>query len=106
MHNINQDQFIKLSDTGEYIILDVRTPEECAQGIVAGAYQINFLDQPTFALEIEKLDKEKKYLIYCRSGNRSGQACTMMDAIGFDSTSNLVGGMLEWTGPLEGQKVG
>ena len=47
---------------------------------------------------IELLDKSKNYYIYCRSGGRSGQACQVMDSIGFGITYNLMGGMMEWKG--------
>ena len=52
-----------------------------------------------FVSELEKLDKTLSYYVYCRSGNRSGQACSVMQKMGFESTFNLVGGFLEWTGP-------
>ena len=100
MQNIEQHKFIELSESGKYIILDVRNPNECASGIVPGAKIINFLDQPLFASEIEKLDKNEKYLVYCRSGNRSGMACRVLDNQGFKSTYNLIGGMLSWSGPV------
>jgi rhodanese-related sulfurtransferase len=45
--------------------------------------------------EIEEL-KDKEVILYCRSGNRSGQACMFLDAMGFKNTRNLVGGMLAW----------
>ena len=100
MQNIDQQQFIAFSESGEYTILDVRSPNECSSGIVPSAKIINFLDSALFASEIDRLNKDKKYLIYCRSGNRSGMACRMMDNLGFKSTYNLIGGMLSWTGPL------
>ena len=101
MQNINQDKFIELSGSGKYTILDVRQPNECAAGIVSGAKEIDFMNQSLFASEIEKLNKDDNYLVYCRSGNRSGMACRMLDNLGFKSTYNLTGGMLAWTGPLE-----
>jgi rhodanese-related sulfurtransferase len=101
MQNINQEKFIELSESGKYTILDVRQPNECASGIVSGAKEIDFMDQSLFMSEVEKLNKNDNYLVYCRSGNRSGMACRMMDNIGFKNTYNLTGGMLAWTGPLE-----
>jgi len=59
------------------------------------------MDQSLFMNEIEKLDREKPYLVYCRSGNRSGKACNMMDQLGFGNTYNLIGGMLAWAGSVE-----
>ena len=45
--------------------------------------------------DIEDL-KDEEVILYCRSGNRSGQACLFMDALGFKKTRNLTGGMLAW----------
>lgn len=82
------------------VILDVRTDGECAEGIVEGAQIIDFLNPSHFMTEIEKLDPSKSYYIYCRSGNRSGQACMILDQKGFTKTVNLIGGMLAWNGEL------
>ena len=82
------------------VILDVRTDGECAEGIVEGAQIIDFLNPSHFMTEIEKLDPSKSYYIYCRSGNRSGQACMILDQKGFAKTVNLIGGMLAWNGDL------
>lgn len=98
MQNINQEEFISLSKETDHIILDVRRPDECATGIVADAIIINFMDNEKFIETIKELDKSKKYLIYCRSGNRSGKACLIMDQMDFDHTYNLIGGMMNWTG--------
>ena len=100
MINIYQEQFIKLSKESNHIILDVRMPDECASGIIAGAKTMDFMNSELFSQEIKKLDKSKSYLIYCRSGNRSSKACEMMEGIGFASTYNLIGGMMDWKGPI------
>ena len=57
---------------------------------------IDFLQPDVFVNEIQKLDKSKNFYVYCRSGNRSGKACAMMDEMGFNETYNLLGGMNEW----------
>jgi rhodanese-related sulfurtransferase len=49
---------------------------------------------------IEQLDPEKSYYVYCRSGNRSGQACAIMNAKGIAKAYNLIGGVMSWEGPL------
>lgn len=100
MKNIEQDKFLEYANSGEYVILDVRQPVECVSGKVPNAQELDFMDRTFFMEEISKLDKDKKYLVYCRSGNRSGQACAMMDNMGFGDTNNLIGGLLSWTGPL------
>lgn len=85
----------KMADSG-IVLLDVRTPEETAEGMIEGAGQLDF-EASNFEAEVVKLDKNKTYLIYCRSGNRSGQACTYMAEKGFKHLYNLKGGYLAWT---------
>ncbi len=53
-----------------------------------------------FKNQLTQLDKSKIYLVYCRSGNRSGQACLTMQGLGFNELFNLVGGTMSWTGKL------
>lgn len=101
MKNITQEEFLQKAKDSKYTIIDVRSPDECASGVVGNAIQINFLDAPLFKAEIVKLDRSKAYLVYCRSGNRSGIACNMMASIGFQETYNLIGGMLAWEGSLD-----
>lgn len=71
-------------------IIDVRTPEEFASGHVEGAVNINWED-PTFADQVSALDTDGNYLLYCRSGNRAGQAKSAMESMGFTSITNLGG---------------
>ena len=70
-------------------IIDVRTPEEWASGHLEGAVRIGIADAD-FAQQIDTLDKSADYYIYCRSGNRAGQAIDYMKSAGF--TGNLVNG--------------
>lgn len=101
MKNLQQEDWrSELSLESNAVILDVRSESECASGIIPNAIQIDFLNHAHFMDEIEKLDKSVPYYIYCRSGNRSGQACTIMNQMGFTKTINLAGGMLEWNGEV------
>lgn len=77
------------------VILDVRSPGECAAGIVEGAVQMNIMDTAGFINGLESLDKSKNYYVYCRSGNRSGQACMLMETKGLNAI-NMAGGMMAW----------
>ena len=74
------------------IILDVRTPEEYAQGHLAGAINVN-VESVTFDEYISKLDRNISYFVYCRSGRRSAVAVKRMEDLGFSSTYNLLGGL-------------
>jgi len=75
-------------DTTNFQILDVRTPEEFSVSHVEGAQNIDFLNS-SFQTKIQNLDKNKIYKVYCRSGNRSGQAEKLMKSLGFKDVENL-----------------
>lgn len=101
MENINKENWkTLLAESENAVVLDVRTPAEWSGGIQRNAVKLNFLDGAEFMSGIEKLDKSKTYFIYCRSGNRSGQACQIMEAKGFAKTYNLLGGMMSWDGEI------
>ena len=70
------------------IVLDVRTPGEYAEGHLEGAELLD-LNSGEFAAALPSLDPEAEYVVYCRSGNRSGQAVAMMEQAGFTNVTNL-----------------
>lgn len=80
----------------EVILMDVRTPEETAEGKIEGAIELDFRS-PDFAEKLDELGKDKTYLIYCRSGNRSGKTCNLMAEKGFKNLYNLDGGFMAWS---------
>jgi len=69
------------------IIIDVRTPGEFATGYLEGAINID-VQSPDFMAQVSQLDPSADYFIYCRSGNRSGQAISQMSNMGFTSMIN------------------
>lgn len=77
------------------IILDVRQPEEFAEGHLAQAINLDWLDQTVFINGLAKLNKQKTYYIYCRSGRRSQAAAGKLKAEGFQ-VIDLKGGYLHW----------
>ena len=77
------------------VILDVRTPKEVSQGVIPGAKVINFYDD-NFKTALGKLDKNKTYLVYCKSGGRSGKACKALEDVGITNYHNLDGGITAW----------
>lgn len=101
INNITNTQWKELLAKDEKaVVLDVRTAQECTEGVLKDAIQCNFLDRYEFMSVITELDKSKHYYIYCRSGNRSGQACEILNQMGFAKTYNLAGGMLQWDGEI------
>ena len=100
MKNLTKEDWKKLiKETQNAVVIDVRTPEECAEGTQPNAQQINFLSLTDFLSAVEKLDKNNFYFLYCRSANRSAQACMYMHDKGF-KTFNLMGGMMQWDGEI------
>lgn len=89
-------QFEKMSHKKKTMVVDVRTPEEVAEGHLAGSVNINFLGE-NFANEIQNLDKKKTYLLYCRSGSRTRRAADLMQKSGFKHVYMLEGGITAWT---------
>ncbi len=79
----------------DFVILDVRTPEEFADGHIEDAINLDYYSE-TFQDELDKLDKNKPYLIYCRSGGRSGNTLDIMADLNFKEVYNILGGILEW----------
>lgn len=89
-------QFEKMSTKKKSMVVDVRTPEEAAEGHLAGSININFLGE-NFANEIQNLDKKKTYLLYCRSGSRTRRAADLMQKSGFKHVYMLDGGITAWS---------
>jgi len=99
MYDIAPEEWAeRIQSDDQAVILDVRTPEEVAEGYIPGAISIDFYLGQGFLDGLEKLDRSKNYYVYCRSGNRSGQACAVMQSLGFANTYNLPGGILDWEG--------
>lgn len=78
------------------VLIDVRTAAEFASGSLKNAQNIDIMS-PRFQQQISALDKGKDYFLFCRSGNRSGQACKLMAAQGFN-VHDLKGGVGNWPG--------
>ncbi|MFC1956186.1 rhodanese-like domain-containing protein [Chloroflexota bacterium] len=79
----------------DFIIVDVRTPEEYAEGHIDNAVNIDF-NSGVFNDETSKLDRYKTYLIYCRSGNRSSRAVDVMRRLDFAKIYHFHEGIIGW----------
>jgi len=90
------DQLIKDRNT---VLVDVRTPREIAAGVIGKPVQIELgMGMPQ---KFKTLDKNKKYVLYCRSGKRSVMASKMMAEQGFTDVNNLLGGYNAWKSKIE-----
>jgi rhodanese-related sulfurtransferase len=85
----------KNKGNSHFVIVDVRTPEEFRDGHIEGAVNVDFRSG-NFATEIDRLDKNKTYLVYCRTGNRSYDAVALMGPLGFRSIVRLAGDINGW----------
>ncbi len=96
MQNISVEELKKRLDAGEKLnIVDVREPHEHAEFNIGGTlYPLGKVQ----TMQVDELEdfKDQEVIVYCRSGNRSGQACMILDTLGFKNTKNLTGGMLAW----------
>jgi len=79
----------------DFIILDVRTSLEFHDRHIEGTLNID-VNLPSFSEELEQLDRNATYLVYCRSGNRSRTALRIMDNLGFTRVYHLTNGITEW----------
>jgi rhodanese-related sulfurtransferase len=96
MQTITAEELKARLDAGEKLnIVDVREPHEHAEFNIGGTlYPLGKVQ----TMQVDELEafKDEELIVYCRSGNRSGQACLILDTLGFKNTKNLVGGMLNW----------
>ena len=94
----SQEAFTLIQDNQnnpDFVIIDVRTRQELTDGHIENVINIDFYSE-TFRDELNKLDKNKKYLIYCRSGNRSGKTVPIMVELNFREVYNMLGGIIQW----------
>ena len=88
----------KLETLDDVQLLDVRTPEEFAEGAIRNAVNINFYGDD-FDAQLTKLDKKKPVMVYCQAGapeGRSGQTMAKLKELGFQQVYELEGGYLGW----------
>jgi rhodanese-related sulfurtransferase len=96
MQNITAEEVKERLDKGEKLnLVDVREPHEHAEFNIGGVLFPLGKIQAMMVDELEDL-KDEEVIVYCRSGNRSGQAAMILDTMGFKNTKNLTGGMLKW----------
>ena len=91
---------LQLKEDANAVILDVRTEEECNEGIIPNAINIDIYKGQGFIYQLEELDKTKNYYVYCKAGGRSAQACSVMNQLGFQNAYNLLGGFMNWKGEV------
>jgi len=102
MSNLTQQQWNDLlKNDDNAVVLDVRTPEEFNSGKIPNALNIDIYKGQGFIYMVDELDKSKNFYVYCRSGARSAQACSVMNQMGIKNAYNLLGGIMAWRGEVE-----
>ncbi|HKK39679.1 MAG TPA: rhodanese-like domain-containing protein [Cryomorphaceae bacterium] len=95
LSDLSAEEFkTKMDQDPKAELLDVRTAGEVAEGTIGEPKTIDFFSS-NFKEEVKKLSKDKNYYVYCRSGNRSGQAVRFMEGEGY-TAFNLKGGVMSW----------
>ena len=92
----------RLADGSGVVVLDVRTPQEFAEGHIEGAKNIDFTGSE-FEKGLQGLDRKVTYLVHCKSGGRSGRSKAVFEKLGFEKILHLSNGFGEWE--AEGNKV-
>ncbi|MFA5997598.1 MAG: rhodanese-like domain-containing protein [Candidatus Paceibacterota bacterium] len=85
----------KIIQSGEVKVIDVRTPAEFAEGHIEGARNID-IHNDAFQGIVRELPNDETYIVTCKSGGRSAQACSSMQEEGIMGAINLEGGMTAW----------
>ena len=85
----------QLTKSESAVLIDVRTPEEFAEGHLEGAVNINVNDKD-FETKLNALEKDNALLLYCRSGMRSGKASKIASQQGFKEIYDMFGGISGW----------
>jgi phage shock protein E len=94
VQTVDPQAFLTTAAQSGTTVIDVRTPAEYAAGHIDGAINID-VEGPTFSSDIEKLDKNGAYALYCHSGRRSAIAADQMSQAGFTKITNLKGGIAD-----------
>jgi len=93
--NIDNKEFEELMNKENTILLDIRSIEEYEYEHIGGAKLIEY-DDIDFEELIDSLDRDKTYLLYCRSGRRSFNTMILMEEYNFSEVYNLKDGILSW----------
>jgi rhodanese-related sulfurtransferase len=99
--SVHHKKFERMMKKKNTVMVDVRTAEEYKSGYIGNAVNYNVMDSLAFLNTISTLDTDKKFLLYCKSGRRSGKALVMMKDMGFKKVHHLKGGITEWKGELK-----
>ena len=99
IENITPSQAFALIEanqkSADFVVLDVRTTEEFSEGHIGNATNLDYYSD-AFRKDLGALDKDKAYLIYCRSSNRTRNSLDIMKELQFKEVYNMLGGIIRW----------
>lgn len=95
IYNVSAVDFQKVAQMKKVSLVDIRTPQEFAQGHIKNAINIDWY-QRSFRDLIQDIPKDKPIAIYCRSGNRTSKAANLLQSLGFQEVVNLNYGIVDW----------
>ena len=101
VRNLSQQDLTAKLQEKNTVLIDVRTSIEVASGYIPESEYFIDINGANFEQKIAELDTTKTYVIYCRSGARSGRAASYMSQNSFTEVYNLEGGILDYTGKLK-----
>ena len=101
VRNLSQQDLTAKLQEKNTVLIDVRTSIEVASGYIPESEYFIDINGANFEQKIAELDTTKTYIMYCRSGGRSGKASSYMVKNGFSKVYNLEGGILDYTGKLK-----
>ncbi|PIE61486.1 MAG: sulfurtransferase [Desulfobacterales bacterium] len=93
--NVSAAEAQKVIQQENIVILDIRTPQEYHTSKIKGAINIDFYNT-SFIENLKTLDRDKRYFVYCRSGNRTRKAMSTFKALGFKDIYHLDKGIIGW----------
>jgi len=97
IREVNVDEARRLlSENAEIQLVDVRTDGEVSQGYISGARHIDFMNWDEFTAGVDKLDKTKPVMVYCKVGGRSHKAAVYLSENGFAEIYDMRGGIMAW----------
>ncbi len=95
IQNLSAVEFKEGIGKSNAVLIDVRTPEEIAEGKIKNAVMINYFD-PGFSEQILEIPKDKAVYIYCSAGKRSAETAKLLSENGYTNVSHLTGGLTPW----------
>jgi len=93
---ISVDEAAAKLTSEDIVLLDVRTPEEVAEGYISGALHWDYYEWDTFKEKVASLEKSKPVMVYCKAGGRSNKAAQFLKKQGCATIYDLKGGMNAW----------